>query len=1308
MRLPGNLLPGATAANDRGPAPDDLPLSNMLLVLRRAPLQDLALRQELDAQREAGSPEFHRWLTPAQFGQRFGPAPSDLAAVEAWLRRSGFTIARVAAGGGVIEFSGTAGQVAASLHTPIHRFRMSDGLHWANLENPAIPAALIPVVAGVVSLNDRRKSAGHIVGRGQVSAPGADALVPLLNFTDNGVVGHALAPGDFATIYNLNPAYAQNLSGQGQSIAIVARSDVSSGDVQSFRQLFLAPAVAGNLPRVIVAGTDPGFANNDDTAEATLDVEWAGAVAPQAQIDLVVAASTAATDGVDLAAEFIVDHDLAPVMSTSFGQCEASLGAAENTFWNALWEQAAAEGISAFVSAGDSGSAGCDPATATVATHGLAVSGLASTPFATAVGGTEFSEGGGAFWSSSTTASQFFATALGYIPEHPWNESGLQPQGQNLWSGGGGVSALYPKPVWQAGAGVPADGQRDLPDLSLAAAGHDGYVVCLNASCSGSPTSFDFFIFSGTSASSPSLAGVMALVDQKMGAPQGLANPFFYQLAAQQNQSSPGACLASGPPGASCTILDITSGNNIVPCLSGGPDCPNGSLGFAAAPGYDLTTGLGSVNATNLINNWSNVKFAPSSTTLTAPASFTVGQSLPVTIQVAAAGTGASAIPSGDVELLAENAGTVTPVQLVHLSSGGAASLNTAAFPAGTYNLVARYAGDLTFGSSLSPPLSLTVAKVATTLQLSLFEKNSAGAPVALTPGSTVPFGAAVFATMNLTTATNSSVAGPVVLANNGVGFTATYLQSFSLTNGSATTPTPVVLNGGSDIYTASFAGDANDMAATPASVSFQVTKATTTLALSVPNPADGTVFAILHTSAGVGALPQTQVEVLDAGTPVAIIPILTSMADPATGDLVFNGQTQLGTLPPGPTATLTATFAGDANYLPSSAAPLAITTPPQLKVAPFEIDFPTTVVGSVSAPQTFTISNLGGSALPGLGLSFQTPIFTETDNCGSGVPAGGSCSVQVRFAPNQPGSQSSVLISVGFGVLGFVTGPASGIDLASATFSQGTADGQSATYALTLTPVNGFTGPASLSCTNLPPAAACSFAPASVNLDGVNPAAVTLTISTTAPASGGSGDFPPLPPWPWWVEILASLGLLLGWRRMRRPPRPVPIAALLALAIASVACGGGGGGAPPVNPVPATPSAPYRIDPTQLPSFGSVSVGTSSSEILNVVAGPNSVPAPALAITQTGFPKPDFSASDSCSGTVPAFQTCHIQITFTPTLLASESAQLSLDNGQVVPMLALTGVGVPPRTPLGVFNINVNATSGTATATTEIQLSVH
>jgi hypothetical protein len=380
---------------------------------------------------------------------------------------------------------------------------------------------------------------------------------------------HFLMPQDWATIYDVAPLYAQGLDGTGQNIAVLGRVDVALSDVRTFRTNAGLPP---NDPQMIVNGPDPGFPWCDDELESAMDVEWAGAIADNATIKFVTSKS-ATTDGISLSAQYAVNHNVAAVVSLSYGLCEAALGSAGNAFWNSTWAQAAAQGMSVFVSSGDGGAAGCDSPASKTATQGRGVNGLCSSPYSTCVGGTQFNDGynPGQYWSATNGAGQ--SSALGYIPELAWNESGWSG---GLWAGGGGASIVYSKPGWQTAPGVPADGMRDVPDVALHGSIQDAYVVQVQGSV---------FYASGTSAAAPSLASVMALVNERAGGAQGNANPVLYALAIQQ-------LAASG----AAVFHDVTGGNNSVP----------GVTGFNAGPGYDEATGLGSVDASLLVNHWSD------------------------------------------------------------------------------------------------------------------------------------------------------------------------------------------------------------------------------------------------------------------------------------------------------------------------------------------------------------------------------------------------------------------------------------------------------------------------------------------------------------------------------------------------------------------------------------------------------------------------------------------------------------------------------------------------------------------------------
>ena len=546
----------------------DLRLDRMLLVMNPTEEQQKDLDSLVERQHDPLSPEYGQWLSPEEFATRFSPSPQDLAAVARWLESAGFEVAEIARGGRLIEFSGTALQLERAFGTQMRHYDRDGVRHLANSTEIMLPAELDGIVGGIASLNDFFSLPLHHT-----------ETRPLTNLSGG---AHALSPGDFATIYNLGPLWSAGVDGTGQTVAVVGRSNFLLTDVTSFRSMFGLPV---NSPQVILNGPSPGIISQGEEVEALLDVQWAGAVAKNATIKFVLSASTNATGGDMLSSQYIVNNNVAPILSSSFGLCEAQLGSA-NTFFNSLWQQAAAQGISVIVAAGDSGSAGCDYGSTThPATSGLAVSGIASTPWNLAVGGTQFNEAGAdaAYWNASNNPATFYATAKAWIPEVVWNESSAAG---GLWAGSGGVSSLYATPSWQTGTGVPttdpgASGRhRYMPDVSLSGASHDPYLVMLNGGLIG---------VGGTSAAAPAFAGIMALRNQKLNSRAGNPAAALYSMAGQFPTA----------------FHDVVSGTNAVPCMPGSLHCSGGLLtGFAAGPGYDLASGLGSVNAYNLVMNW--------------------------------------------------------------------------------------------------------------------------------------------------------------------------------------------------------------------------------------------------------------------------------------------------------------------------------------------------------------------------------------------------------------------------------------------------------------------------------------------------------------------------------------------------------------------------------------------------------------------------------------------------------------------------------------------------------------------------------
>jgi len=685
VTLSHNTRPEANAQNDRGRVPDDFAMNHMLLQLKRSAERETALQQYIDQLHDRNSANFHNWLTPEQFAQSFGMAKEDADTVSAWLMSHGFTVNGVQPGGLMIDFSGNAGQVRGAFHTEIHNLEVNGQMHFANMSDPRIPEAIAPAVHGVISMHNFMPKP-QLVPKGDYT------------FTNTNGTFHALVAGDIATIYNLNPLFAAGLTGKGQSIMVVEDTYLySTTDWTIFRKTFglTRPYPFGTLSQVSPTGaiscTNPGFQGPGtpgygDDGEAAIDVEWATAAAPNASIILAACTDTTAFGGLIALVNTLNGPagSLPSVVSISYGEAEASNGAAANAAYNAAYQQAVSEGVSIFVSSGDENAASADGGN--VATHGIGISGFTSTPYNVSVGGTDFGYTAnnidpGTYWNS--TNSNTYSSALSYIQEIPWNDScagslvaaflapllgtpsdpllfcntstanndGLR----NSIGGSGGPSgcatgvastrgvvsgtcAGYAKPSYQAGLfGNPGDGVRDIPDVSLFASNgfwDAYYVVCWSNpdtrvgggfTCTGAPSTWAGF--GGTSVSSPIMAAIQALVNQKTSSRWGNPNTTYYALAnAEFGMSGTGASACNSntvnKTSNTCVFYDITQGDNDSACrtASGGVvrNCyQNGNTigilslsnttrepAYVTNAGWDFSTGIGSVNAYNLVMNW--------------------------------------------------------------------------------------------------------------------------------------------------------------------------------------------------------------------------------------------------------------------------------------------------------------------------------------------------------------------------------------------------------------------------------------------------------------------------------------------------------------------------------------------------------------------------------------------------------------------------------------------------------------------------------------------------------------------------------
>ncbi len=1121
-------------------------LGRMLLVLAPSANQDQKAAKLVAALHNPSSPSYHKWLTPSQFGQMFGVSESDAAQVQHWLQGRGLTVHEVSQSRRFIVFSGTVSQVEDAFSTQMHTYSYKDKNFISNSTDIQIPAALQPVVKGVVRLHSDPRSPNAFMG-GKVYFKKSHGL---FSFGDG---SHYLTPADFAKIYNLQPLYDAGIDGTGQTIAIVGRSNIDPQDISEFRSILGLPA---NPPQVIVNGDDPGM-TFDDLPEATLDVTWSGAVAPMATIKFVVSSSNFA-DGVDISAAYIVDHNVAPVMSTSYGACEQAMGTVATAFYNSLWQQAAAEGITSFVSAGDNGGAGCDSPGAGLYASGLAVNGLASTPYNVAVGGTQFDDTANpsAYWSDTNDPTTGLS-ALGYIPEKVWNESSADPNYPLLWAAGGGVSTLYAKPDWQTGAGVPNDAMRDLPDFSLTAAGHDGYLLCLYRNCDYGPY---FYSFGGTSASSPAAAGIMALVNQKMGGqPQGVANYVFYRLA-----STPGI------------YHDTINGDNKVPDANG-----QSTVGYSAGTGYDQATGLGSFDANALVNNWQSASAALGSTTTLALGS---GQTLPVVhgtpitfnATVNCSGT-ACADPTGTIALTATSSASGNAIlagqgQLTPGSPTSASTIQTGKVPGGTYNVTARYSGDGTYYSSSSAPVQVTVTPEASQTYVGVI----GGGSFNLTPASV-----SYDEPLHL---------GFVVTGNSGFGYPSGKLtlqedgQPVSTVLPDGVTPSPITLGYGensalltgsaatasqsstisylgtgttvgSHQLVASYPGDNSFSSGTSNTYSFTVTKANSVIADFFPV---GTVVAnVPVTVAGQVALYNfcapyggtITVSDVTSGTPVVV-------GSGTLNSLYCDSYSFPVTFRASGTRSVRVDYSGDSNVNPAFATypvfSVSVNSPSSTSLS---ADLTNALAGSavtltavVSSdvqlhPNTGLVTFLDGSTI----LGTAALDVTGTAVFAIKTLAGGQHNLTASY-PGDAVITASVSSPVTVSISDYV------FQALPATLT--IKSGQSGSATLNVIPLGGFSQAMQFSCGTLPATVSCAFSPSTVTPDGVHPSTVTLTVKSTGALASRSRDGAL-----WAVTSTAVLGgvLLLPFGRRRRIHVTLSLLALVVLLLAGVGCGGGG-----------------------------------------------------------------------------------------------------------------------------------------------------
>jgi len=942
VAIPNSKPPMNASASDLGAAPSSQVLSRMLLLLAPAPARQQALAAELASLQDSSSPHYRQWLTPSAFAQAYSNSPSDVAAVTAWLESQGFMVAPLPAGFGWVEFSGTAAQVEQAFGAQIHLVTTPGGTRLVLTTGISVPGALAPLVAGLVSLD------------GVLSTPALTAPQPLtvspadLAALTSPANAAALTPRLVAQLldFAFTSADSTNNRGAGETIAIVSRSNVNSADIAAFRLAFGLPV---SPLAIALNGPDPGVTN--DQAEATLAASWAGAAAPGAQILLAPAATTSATDGIDLSLAVIVDQHLANVAAVGYSACEASLSPAHQAFYAALYQQASAEGISIIAASGDSGAAACTPAGGTApVTTGLAVNALASTPWNTVVGVAGYEAGGAAAGSTALAA---------WSPVNPADPA---------YAGGGGSSTLYARPGWQpipaqlTTGGITVTRNRFLPDLALPTAIDSGFnpglAFCFSSSTvSSGPSSGCTLVRSGGSSVATAIfAGVAALIDQKYGA-QGNLAPSLY---------------ATSRTGG--VFNDVQQGTAQLPCAAGSAGCgAGGQIGYTAASGYDLATGLGVPDVQQLVNHFAS----PAVTAVTPNVSLTVSPvqanntynpSSVVTFTARVVDPTGAGIPGGTVTISdLSNYDILTPDATL-VSSGSTASGSKATFTLElssfynysgprTYNLGIFYTDPTgTYNSFDSSTLLTVTSELSPTV-------------LQITPSSNSPaLGSSVTVTVTTSVAASGPPAGsapptgPVTLNVNGAALTPV---SLSTTGGVTSAAFSFQVTAATNSIVASYPGDSNYSGTTTLPYTLTASRATTAVVLTANyttvEPGVAVVLTATVTPSAAlssGSTPNpTGTVIFYDGTAAIGSATLTAVPNADYSTAAFTTQTL-----PGGSDSITAVYQGDTNYGSSTSNLLTITIQGfTLTPSPYNPPENLDIVQGGSGAESFIVTSVGG-----------------------------------------------------------------------------------------------------------------------------------------------------------------------------------------------------------------------------------------------------------------------------------------------------------------------------------------------------------
>ncbi len=934
VALPRSTSPRTAQAEYLGHLSGETELTRMSLVLQPSAEQDAALTQLLADQQNPASQSYHRWLTPEQFGARFGASSTDLSILQTWLQTQGFTVASVAGSRNSIIFAGTAYAAEQAFGVTLQRYRRDGREFFENSGSIHLPAPLAAVVGGVSGLSSYRLPAPRI----KREAARADALARPQYTTSTGT--HYLVPWDFRQIYAANTLINSGYDGTGIKIGVIGQSAVDTAQVTYFQEKTGQPVKLPTM--VLVPYTSAPAKVAGDEAESELDLEYTGGTAPGAPVQFIYTGCADAStgncnnNGVFDALGYAITNNLAPILSVSYGGCETDDASYALSTLEPLLKQANAQGQTIVVSSGDSGAASCEQSvTATRASAGLSVSYPASSPYVTAVGGTQLNTDSPAYWNSSNNTGSL-GSASGYMPETAWNDTASYG---SLAASGGGVSKIFSKPPWQFGTGVPGDGQRDVPDIAFAAnVSEHAYLICdADDPCLTGSGGFvigrDGGAVGGTSASAPNFAAVLAIIEQANGGPAlGNINPSLYALAEGTSRAD--------------IFHDITTGNNMVPCVTGSQDCANGSLGYNAAPGYDLVTGLGSVSAAALQPALAAYAASTASVGLTV-SSVTPAVGSPVIFTAAVSAS--TSTPSGTVTFSVD--GTVTS-PAVEISSGTVAYSYSGFTTSGRHTVTAAYSGDSTYAAGSA---SVTVNALLSAPVISVLATPAApvtGSAVVLTASVSGPSGAPT-GTVSFFVDMNSTAAGIVTLSN---GIAAFSYSGFNTAGVHAITAT----YNGDATYQSSSASSSVTVASPAHSVTPTVQLTVTPNAIFIGTPI---AIAVAVTVTGTGSTPTGTVSYTIDGVPASTGTLIS-----AKTSLTYPGFSAAGT------HSVLATYSGDGTYVPASASSTIMIAAPGIGLS-----FNTSTLSMASGGNgslTATVASQNGFAGP---VGFKLSMVSST-----------------------------------------------------------------------------------------------------------------------------------------------------------------------------------------------------------------------------------------------------------------------------------------------------------------------------------------